>query len=342
MAKKPQEPNNYEAPVPEQVRKQMEEADAIRAQMVQGEGSPSSDTSGDPPPAAPEAPAPPSAGQPPAPEPEESWEQRYKSLHGRFEQQAQTTRQLHERLAHLDNLIATMQAKGADPAAATAPPAAPTYSKATTSQDVNDYGEDLLNVIGRRSRDEYAPEFDKLAQRLNKLEGRVEGVGTVLERDQKTSVYQGLDQHVEGWRDINKHPVFKQWLQQLDPFSGRPRQEMLTEAFSRHETGRVVAFFRGFLSEAAGPPPEGTSPGSSAPHQPNGNGSGKPSLEDFAAPGRARSAPQDLPPDKPVYTTAEITKFFADKRVGKWRGREAEAEAIERDIFQAQHEGRIQ
>jgi hypothetical protein len=49
-----------------------------------------------------------------------------------------------------------------------------------------------------------------------------------------------------------------------------------------------------------------------------------------------------LPPDKPVYTHAWIAKFMDDKRVGKFRGREAEAEAIERDIYQAQHEGRIQ
>jgi hypothetical protein len=48
-----------------------------------------------------------------------------------------------------------------------------------------------------------------------------------------------------------------------------------------------------------------------------------------------------LPPDKPVYTTAWIAKFMADKRSGKYRGREADADAIERDIFQAQHEGRI-
>ena len=81
--------------------------------------------------------------------------------------------------------------------------------------------------------------------------------------------------------------------------------------------------------------------GNRAPPLANGNGSGKPSLQDFAAPGRARSAPQHLPPDKPVYTTAWIAKFTADKRTGKYRGREADAEAIEQDIYQAQHEGRI-
>jgi hypothetical protein len=49
-----------------------------------------------------------------------------------------------------------------------------------------------------------------------------------------------------------------------------------------------------------------------------------------------------LPPEKPVYTAAWIARFTADRIAGKYRGREADAEAIERDIWQAQHEGRIQ
>src|SRR4029453_5355696 len=99
-----------------------------------------------------------------------------------------------------------------------------------------------------------------------------------------------------------------------------------------------------FLSEATGPPPGNSGPGPSAPPlASNGNGSGRPSLEDFAAPGKARSAPQDnLPPDKPTYTSAWIARFLGDKRTGKYRGREADPDAIERDIYQAQHEGRIQ
>jgi hypothetical protein len=118
---------------------------------------------------------------------------------------------------------------------------------------------------------------------------------------------------------------------------------MLQEAFARHEAGRVVNFFRGFLTEATGTPPnDSRQPGQSAPPLANGNASGKPSLEQFAAPGRARSAPQQLPPDKPVYTHAWIAQFMADKRTGKYRGRETDADAIERDIYQAQHEGRIQ
>jgi len=42
-----------------------------------------------------------------------------------------------------------------------------------------------------------------------------------------------------------------------------------------------------------------------------------------------------------MYTQAQIARFSDDKRKGLYRGREAEVEAIERDIYQAQHEGRL-
>ena len=214
-----------------------------------------------------------------------------------------------------------------------------TKPKLITDKEAEEYGDEFLSVVGKRAKEEFQPEFENLAERLKRLEGRVEGVGTIIDKTQVTNVYTGLAEAVPEWRDINRSDQFKAWLQQPDPYSGRRKHDMLQEAFSRHETGRVVSFFRGFLTEATGLPPASSSPGKSAPPS---NGSGKPSLEQFAAPGRARSVPQDLPPDKPVYTHAWIAQFMADKRTGKYRGREADADAIERDIYQAQHEGRIQ
>jgi hypothetical protein len=42
-----------------------------------------------------------------------------------------------------------------------------------------------------------------------------------------------------------------------------------------------------------------------------------------------------------MYTAAWIAQFTQDKLRGVYRGREADANAIEADIWQAQHEGRI-
>jgi hypothetical protein len=42
-----------------------------------------------------------------------------------------------------------------------------------------------------------------------------------------------------------------------------------------------------------------------------------------------------------VYTVSDIRKFYEDVRRGLYAGRDAEHQAIERDIFQAQNEGRV-
>ena len=278
----------------------------------------------------------PQEGQPTPELQPDSWEQRARSAQGRIEQMLTNNQQLARRVSELEDQLSgkKLTAKPEEPAP---------YAKQPLikPEEVNDYGEEFFDVVGRKAREEFSPELYQLGQRLQRLEGQQQTVTQVIDRTQKSSVYDMLYDEVPQWKEINYHPAFKQWLGQLDAYSGRPLGEMLSEAMARHDGPRVVNFFRGF-AEAAGLPLNPSSPSAEAPPLANGNGSGQPSLEDFAAPGRARSAPQVLPPDKPIYTTAQIARLSEDKRRGLWRGREAELEAIERDIFAAQHEGRIQ
>ena len=277
--------------------------------------------------------------QQPEGEPQElqadSWEQRARSAAGRLEQALSSNQQLARRVSELEDQMAGKKLK-ADPVEP------PPYQKKPLIKDeeLSDYGEEFFDVVGRKAREEISPELYQFGERLKRLEGRQDVVTQVIDKTQKHSVYDMLYDEVPQWKQINHHPSFKQWLGQLDPYSGRPLAEMLSEAMARHDAPRVVNFFRGF-AEAAGLPLN-PSNGDAAPPPANGSGSGRPSLEDFAAPGRARSAPQVLPPDRPVYTVAQIREISEAKRRGLWRGREAELEAIERDIFAAQHEGRIQ
>lgn len=336
----PPQPISYAPQLPEQLRKQMAQADQIRADIATVNAPPEQPG----PPAEPGAPPQPATpeGEPPAGAggPEESWEQRARSTQGRLEQALRSNQALSERVAQLEKTVATHQVRG-EPQPKDPPPPQPV--RLVTDQERQDYGDEFLQVVGKRAKEEYAPEFEQLAARLRRLEGRVDGVGQVIEKTQTQDVYSVLASQVPNWQQVNRSAEFKQWVDQPDLYSGRKRVDLLKEAFTGHDAKRVVAFFKGFLTEAAGPPsnPQGQPP--SAPPLPgNGQASGKPSLEDFAAPGGARSAPQNLPPDKPVYTSAWIAKFTQDKLRGVYRGREADAEAIERDIYAAQHEGRIQ
>jgi len=340
--------DKYTPKPPRQVAADMAAADEIRKQMQ----PPQEPQEGQQPPEGPQPPAqpqtPPSA-PPPAQEGQlgegETWEQRARSAQGRYESQANVNRQLNERLAQLEQTLNIMTASGAQqpqqPQKET-----PQKLALVTDQEKQDFGEDFLNVVAKRAKEEYFPEFDELAKRLRRLEGRVDGTVEVVARSQKQELYATLDQHVPDWRTVNRSAQFKDWLAHLDPLSGRKRHDMLQEAFTRQEAGRVVSFFRGYLTEAAGTPPSQLNPSPTASSKPNGSTAttgGALTLEQLAAPGRARSGQQgNLPPDKPVYTRAWIEGFMADKRTGKYRGREADADVIERDIYLAQHEGRIQ
>lgn len=285
-------------------------------------------------------------GQPPTQETQpapayedQTWEQRFKSLAGRHEQSQRNNQALADRIGELENLVASMRASGKDGGMPqTTQPVQ--YQKLLTPEEETDYGQEMLSVVGKKAREELTPEVETLKQRLDRLEGRVEGVGTVMQRTEQQKMYDNLASTVPNWQQINVDAGFKDWLQVPDPYSGRKRYDMLMDAFTRQDTPRVIQFFKGF-AEVTGTPTQAESPRNAAPPLNNGSGQ-RPSLADYAAPGRARSGLQELPPDKPVYTNAQIARFYADMRVGKWKGREADAAAIEQDIFQAQHEGRIQ
>lgn len=327
--------------LPKQIREQV---DAVNDALTRGEQMDQGaieDQQVDPGPEQPETgQQPPPSSLPEAPV-EESWEQRARSAAGRLDQALNANSLLSRRIGELEQQIGLLRLNGTTAQPST-PPAPPPKPQLINPEERTDYGDEFFDVVGRRAREEFMPELDMLGERLKRLETGQQGIGQIIAKTQQRGVYEALHEEVPNWNEINHHPLFHQWLAFPDPYSGMQRHDLLKDAFARNDTNRVLAFFQGFLSEATGTPPEASGQEYAAPPLSNGQASERPSLEDFAAPGRARSAPQTLPPEKPVYSQAQIAKLSEEKRRGTWRGREAELEAIERDIFRAQHEGRIQ
>lgn len=298
---------------------------------------PAAPPAGQPAPPAGQPPAPP-AGEPPVPAGQDDLEHRYRSLEGRYDNQVRINNELTQRLGDMERMMASMRAGGTVPPPGTPAPPAPA-ARLVTPEEETEYGVELLDVAGRRAKEVIAPELSAFELRMKALENRVDGVSTVTAATARDKLYSDLVTAVPNWREINFSPEFKDWLQFADGYSGRRRMDLLQDAFAGHETNRVIRFFQGFL-EATGTPPSPTAP---APTPGPGQAPpAAPTLEDLAAPGRARSAPQSpVPPEKPTYTSAWYAAFKRDQLMGKWKGREAEAEALERDVFAAQHEGRF-
>jgi hypothetical protein len=115
----------------------------------------------------------------------------------------------------------------------------------------------------------------------------------------------------------------------------------LNAAFQRNDAQRVAAFFKGFISDEAATNPAGLQPANSVTSVGNTTQPPKVSLEQFAAPGRAKTAAASAPAEKPVISRADISKFYADVQAGRYRGREQEKERFEALIFEASRDGRI-
>jgi len=264
----------------------------------------------------------------------ETYAQRWRSQQGIVNAANRKLSQAEQRIATLEQLVSSMQAM---PAVHAPQPSAPLVGEA----DVTEYGKDMIDFARRVTREEVAPiaqALHDLNRRLEQLQGLAPTVQRVAANQQMSaeqSFAAGLSRAVPDWGVINDDPRFHAWLLTPDDMTGITRQTYLADAEQTLDLNRVVSIFQAWKREAGVP----TAPAASAAATQTNNVS---KLEKQLAPGRASAA--TTPPSQKAektYTPADISKFYADKLHGVYKGREAEAAAIERDIFKAQSEGRI-
>lgn len=301
-----------------------------------------------PPPPQIQPPFQPSAPTPPQPQGEADWEHQFKSLKGRYERDQENTRRLQQTLLDQQRLLAQIgsppttapQGEGSGLRFNIAPPPPGRFVK---PQEVQEFGQELMDVMGRRAAEVYEPILAQLAGELANVKRQVGGVQNTVVFDARVKMYDDLARAVPQWNQINDSPQFAQWLDQIDPISHRTRREFLNGAHNSNSAGQVIDIFNSFLTSMG-----------VAPHQANGagNGAGNPQgnpppsppqfdLLALAAPGRAKTGQTQVAPEKPLVKRSEIKQFYTDKTQGKYAGREQEAALIERQIFDAGNEGRI-
>jgi hypothetical protein len=207
-----------------------------------------------------------------------------------------------------------------------------------TEQERNEFGPEMLDVMGRRARETISPELAELRAMMGTLEQKVTGTQRATVQNARQAMLTKLSDELPEWQQINLRPEFKAWLALPNPYADGSRHSALLRAFEQNDTGRVLNFFNGFISELAAQDPADTpAPAPATPPAPP-----KPSLETLAAPGRARTSAQpNAPAEKQIITTADVNAFYAAVRQGMYRGREAEKEALEQELFAAQREGRV-
>jgi len=265
---------------------------------------------------------------------ETAYEHRYRTLQGMYNADTARLRaenqQLNERLNSMEELLSSMSTQST---VSSEQPAEVT--KLITDNDLEEYG-DSIDVMRRVTREEVSSVSQKIADMERMLQQlqtsvvpRVEQVAHRQAASAEQAFWSDLTRAVPAWKEINDNPQFHEWLLEVDPLSGMSRQDYLASAQQNLDANRVAAFFSTWESQNG-----------QASAQPNRTASDE--LQKQVAPGKGRSGGSAAQGSNvKTYSPADIKKFFDDVRKGVYKGREAERDKIERDIFAAQGEGRI-
>ena len=324
--------------LPKAIQQQAEAADEL-VQQLSGEktGEPQ-DPPADPPADLPETnninepPSPPPVepeSKPVSPEPpavpESKWESKYHTLKGMYD--AEVPR-LHADLREMKAQIQQLMADKAEAEAKLAAKPEPQKSL-ITEQDKEAFGPDLIDLIERATESKVATFREREAELVSEIKQLKSQLGNVSERQvvsDKDRFLMGLSQQVPTWEQLNTDPGFLEWLQQVDPVYGLPRQAALNNAYEVFDVSRVAAIFKTYIELTA---PKQTQ---STPKQ---------DLQRQVAPTRSRSS---APPaadvqNSKIYTQAEIEQFYNEWRRGYIDN--DEAVRMEKEIIAAISQGRV-
>jgi uncharacterized protein YukE len=256
---------------------------------------------------------------------EDTWEHKFRSLQGLFNQQVPMLQgQVKDLTKRLDQAIGTLeQAKAA-------PKPQEQATQTVDPKDVENFGADLVDMVNRIAERRFGSvaqqveaKFGELQKMLGTVEQRLEGTTQTVAVTAEQSFFDKLKVQVPEWEQINANPAFLAWLADSDPVYGVPRQRALDSAREQLDVGRIVSVFRAFA------PATTVAPVVRNP------------VDRQVSPKAGANAPAPTAPSSTMYTQKQISDFYNDVARGKFKGREAEAQAIEQSVNTAIAEGRV-
>jgi hypothetical protein len=257
--------------------------------------------------------------------PEEKWSHKYHTLKGMYDAEVPRLHsQVREMQAQINQLIADKAA-----IEATKTVEVPKAESLITDEDKEAFGPDLIDLIERATDSKVASLREREAQLMNEIKELKGQLGNVTERQvvsEKDRFLAGLAQQVPDWETLNVDPGFLEWLQQVDPVYGLPKNVALTNAYENGDVARVAAIFNTYKSTLAPAAPKAKS--------------NQQELQRQVAPTRTRSGtPPTSSESEQYFTNQDIEQFYSDWRRGLYD--DAEAAVMEKQIHAAAAEGRI-
>ena len=182
-----------------------------------------------------------------------------------------------------------------------------------------DFGEDFLEAVKLVAKQEIGPAQEDSSSRVQEDVQRLE---QRLQENDQQRFWRDLSALCPQWETINRRQDWLQWLGEVDRLTGQTRQQLLDSAHQSLDAARVAEIFNAFVEQVDG-----------ARRQQKQ--SRQEELQSQVAPGKSRNP--EPASSRPRYTVEDYTALQEEIRRGKWRGKEDEAKAKEREILQALH-----
>lgn len=315
------------ATLPKRVQDQLDAADAILAQANKPQEPAAPVESAAPEPQ--QAPSPEPTPAPVAPPPQQSqdvnWEHKFRTLQGLFNAEVpKLQQQVKDLTGRYQEAIVQLEKR------ATQPTEPEKKAPVADPKDVENFGSDLVDMVQRVTQAvtaTVAQRMDTMAstfeQRLSGLERAIQGTNKTVELTAEQLFFQELSAAVPNWKEINADQRFLDWLAEVDPVYGQPRQVALDAAQQSLNPTRASNVFKAFAKTIATPAAPKVDP-----------------LSKQVSPSAAASAPPQ-PTEKQILTQQQVSAFYADVAKGKYRGREAEVERLNAIVNEALADGRV-
>lgn len=257
-----------------------------------------------------------------APRPDQDalyWQHRYNVINGKYvEEVSKLTQQIRE----LKQQLSDTSNQSDDSAAGKL---ADQISSEMTEDELEMLGPELVAAMrkiaagtaGKANPEQNQPQNDEVLQRLDAFERS-------QQEDREARFWSEINARVPDWQSLQGTQAGQQWLEQLDPASGKTRDELLKDAAAQQDAYRVIAIFNQLKNETV-PQQQPESAGRKIP-------------EHKVLPEHSRSTGSHQQ-EAHIWTGDEISQFYRDNARGRYSAEQAKA--IEEDIFKAQVEGRI-
>lgn len=248
------------------------------------------------------------------------WKQKYKTLQGMYDKEVPRLHsEVKELKAELEKVTKSLETKKEETKA---------VEKLVTDEDVQNFGEDLIEVQ-RKVAKEVAAEYDaKLQAYESKISALEEMLGTTQSSVAETSFEARLHRLVPDFSVVNADPKWIAWLDEVDPVLRGPRRTVAEQAFQSGDAEGVAYYVNMFKDTLAPEPTPEEKPA-------------KKELERQIQPSRKTASTTPTSQKGKTYTSAQISQMFKKAVALSSTGRVDEANKLEAEIDAAYMEGRV-